>query len=144
MSRDMLEKQIGDHKYTFGCWDPDFALDMFTRFIKMAGEPMAKAIIGATKVASEAEEGLDKEMNEGDMAQIMGEAMASLSMRLNKDEVKSFFRDAQEQILVDGKQAKEVYKVHYAGRIGHLMLVTKEQMRHQFADFLELLPALRS
>lgn len=137
MAREIKDVTIGEHKYTFGHWDPDHGLSMFTRLIKMVGEPLAKVLVGASEVAAKGG-GLDADIKEEDYAVVVGDLMSSLGMRLQEDEVKTFFRDAQRQLTCDGKQP--TYEVHYAGRIGHLMLVTKAQCQHQFSDFLELLP----
>lgn len=143
MSRELKEITIGEENYTLGQWEPDFALKMLTRFIKMAGEPMAKMIIESGKLVEEAG-GLDEEVSDAKMSSVVGSMLVSLGSRLDEDEVVKFFADAQEQILCKGKPTKSIYKAHFAGRIGHLMLVTKAQMQHQFSDFLELLPALKS
>lgn len=143
MSRETKKITIGEENYEFGHWTPDFALSMLTRLIKMVGEPVARMIVGAGEVAKE-KGSMDAEMNEGDTAKIVGEMIGSLGMRLTEDEVRKFFRDAQEQMLVKGQPTKPIYDAHYAGRIGHLMKVTKAQLEHQFSDFLEFLPALKS
>ena len=144
MARENKELEIGTEKYTLTHWDPDHAMSMLVRFIKLAGEPLAKMIVGAVDVAKESEEGMDKELTSADQAQFMSDALGSLALRLNEGDVKTFFRDAQKGVISkDGKLSDSgVYMVHFTGRPGQLMKLTMENMRHQFQDFLELLPGL--
>ena len=127
--------KIGEHTYTFGYWGPDEALGRLTKLIKICGEPIARIIVGATSGAKESGKGLDAELDE---AKVIGDAISGLALKLNEVEVKAFFRECQDQMLCDNRQIE--YKTHYMGRPGHLVKVTIQQLRHQYSDFLELMP----
>lgn len=141
--RKIEELKIGDETYLFGHWDPEHALRMFTRLVKLIGEPMARILIGVTNETKK-KGGLDKEISEEEQLALVGPAITSLAARLDEDEVVSFFKDAQEQVKCGGVEVRNEFKHHYTGKLGAMMTVTIHQVRFQFKDFLGLLPVLKS
>lgn len=138
-------KSIDGHKYEVGHWDIDKQLGVMTRLIKLLGEPLARTLMGAVSEANKSEKNAGKKVGmkdllDMDLSKHLNEAVSALIMRLNEDEVKQLLRDVTTDLLCDNKPV--VYDTHFMGRIGHLLKVAVFCIRHQYSDFLDVLPGL--
>lgn len=133
----MGEFTIGDEKYQCGTWDVDTATDTLTKLVKLLGEPLVMVLMGAVESTKDKEGGLKALMNT-DIDDLKTESIAKafngLAMRLNEKEVKDVLRLCTSQMLCNGKQIE--YNTHFMGRIGLLMRVAMQVLRHQYRDFL--------
>lgn len=128
---------IDGQKYEVGHWTVDKQIGIMTRLIKLLGEPLAMTFMGAMSGGKKDV----KSILETDMTKGIGEAVRSLVLRLNEEEVKSLLREiATDSIICDNKPFD--YNTHFMGRIGHLLKVVMFSVRHQYADFLDVLPGL--
>ena len=136
----MGEFTIDGHKYQCGTWDVDTATNTLTKLVKLLGEPLVMVLMGAVDSVKEkgGGGGLQSLMNtelEDIKTEAIGKAFQGLALRLNEQEVKDLFRlCCGQQLLCDGKQID--YNAHFMGRIGHLLKVTMQVLRHQYRDFL--------
>ena len=134
--RKMTSGLIDGSKYEVGHWAIDKQLDIMVKLIKLFGEPIAMMLMGALQSKGGIKEALSSELS----AKSSQEAIKALMGRLNEAEVKSLLRECTESLLCDGKQI--AYDVHFMGRIFHLLKVALFCIRHQYQDFLDVLPGL--
>lgn len=138
----MGEFTIDNHKYQCGTWDVDTATDTLTTLTKLLGESLVMVLMGAVETAKENRKegepgGLQGLMNmdvEKIKTDVIAKAFQGLSTRLNHAEVKQILHLCSDQLLCDGKRVD--YNTHFMGRIGHLLKVTVQVLRHQYRDFL--------
>lgn len=127
------EATIKGQKYQFGYWDVDTSTSYLTKLLKLLGEPLAMALLGAIEAKEDGQSLMDV-----DMDQLKGEAIAKafqgLAARLNENEVKEILRQCQKGVMCDGKQID--YNTHYMGKIGLLFQVSLANLKHQYSDFL--------
>lgn len=137
--RKTTEVTIDNAKYTIGHWHIDKQTDTLVKLIKLLGEPLVYMMVGAKKPQDAVQSFIDREID----VDGIGKAVAALTLRLGEADVKALLRDmVTDQVLCDGKQFD--YNTHFMGRLGHLMKVAVAVVRHQYADFLDVLPVLSS
>lgn len=134
----LSSKLIDNHKYEVGHWALDKQIDVMVKLIKLLGEPVAHLIMGALQQKGSMKDVLNSQMS----SQINSEAIKAFTSRLNETEIKQLLKECTEGLLCDGKQIS--YDVHFMGRIFHLLKVALFCIRHQYQDFLEGLPDLKS
>lgn len=135
--KQISSKLIDGKKYEVGHWALDKQLDIMVKLIKLLGEPIAMMIMGSMQQKGSLKEMLDSNLT----AQMSSEAIKSLTGRLNEADVKNLLRECTDGLLCDGKQIS--YDVHFMGRIFHLLKVTLFCIRHQYQDFLDVIPDLK-
>lgn len=137
--RKTTETTIGDHKYTIGHWPVDKQVKMLTKLTKILGEPLFKMLVmGNPANAAKEDAGF---MDNPRVMEAMAASFSGLVARLDEEEVKQLMRDVvTDQVLCDGKPFD--YNTHFMGRIGHLFKVAVAVVRHQYADFLDVIPGL--
>jgi hypothetical protein len=134
--RKTSQQLIDGKKYEVGHWSLDKQLEIMVKLIKLFGEPVAMMIMGALQSKGSLKEALNAELS----LKMSSEAIRALMSRLSEGEVKSLLREVTEGILCDGKQVS--YDVHFMGQIMHLLKVALFCIRHQYQDFLDVLPDL--
>jgi hypothetical protein len=138
--RKTTETSIADHKYTIGHWPVDKQVEILTKLTKLLGEPIVRILILGGKKEVEGETA--GFMDNPQIMDAVASSFSSLVLRLNEGEVKQLLRDiVTDQVLCDGKPFE--YNTHFMGRIGHLFKVALAVVRHQYADFLDVLPVLK-
>jgi len=130
----LSSKLIDNQKYEVGHWSLDKQLDIMVKLIKLLGEPVAMLLMGALQQKGSLKEVLNSQMS----SQINSEAIKAFTSRLNEAEIKTLLKECTEGLLCDGKQIS--YDVHFMGRIFHLLKVALFCIRHQYQDFLDVLP----
>ena len=128
--RQPVEKEIDGHSITITMLQPDKALKILTRLVKVVGEPLA--------VFAEAG-GLEAAVT-GDLIK---KAVQSLGEKLDEDDVVKTVMELMDCVIIGGKQGKAVFNVHFAGNLGHLFKVLAAVLEVQFGDFLGEIVALR-
>lgn len=129
---------IDGSKYEVGHWPVDKQLDIMTKLIKLLGEPIAMMVMGALQQKGSLKEALSAELT----MKASQESIKALMSRLNETEIKSLLREVTEGVLCDNKQI--AFDVHFMGRIFHLLKVALFCIKHQYQDFLDVLPGLAS
>lgn len=127
---------IDGKKYEVGHWSVDKQLDIMTKLIKLLGEPIAMMVMGALQQKGSLKEALSAELT----MKASQESIKALMSRLNETEIKSLLREVTEGVLCDNKQIS--FDVHFMGQIFHLLKVALFCIKHQYQDFLDVLPGL--
>lgn len=139
--RKNTETQIDDHKYTIGHWNVDKQLEILKQLIGLIGESAVRMLLAGEDDEQSRKEKIESFMDKPMDSEVAGAAFRSLIMRLDQTDVKKLFRDiVTDQVHCDGKPFD--YNTHFSGRVGHLMKVSVAVLRHQYADFLDVLPGL--
>ena len=128
-------KLIDGQKYECGFWPLEKQLEIMTKLIRLFGEPFANFIMGGAEKKSVTDM-MAKEID----GNTFGKAVGVLASRLNEDEVKYLLRSCTEGVLCNSKPI--VYDIHFMGRVGHLLKVAMFCIRHQYSDFLGVVPGL--
>lgn len=128
---------IGEHKYTIGHWTVDKQVEILTKLTKLMGETLLRMFILGGDQKKESTGVMDNPA----VMEAVAASFGGLVTRLNEQEVKQLLRDiVTDQVMCDGKQFD--YNTHFMGRIGHLFKVSLAVVRHQYSDFLDVIPGL--
>lgn len=120
------EIEIGGSRYTIRMFTPTKALKVLTRLTKLVGEPLAQAA-----------NGMDK-----DLAEVLPRIVHTLIERLDEQEVERLIKeDLIDAVLFEGVPVKQIFDLHFQGRIGDLFKVLIEVVKYNYQDFFKGLAA---
>jgi hypothetical protein len=118
---------LGENTYTVGLLDPDTAHELFIDIVKMAGPGLVAAIASGDLLNTDAQK-----------------LVGDLADRLNKETVahaRNLFKTVTTVTINGGKSMplKDIYSLHFKGKIVDLNKWFVFCCKVQFADFLRLL-----
>ncbi len=123
-------------KYTIDTFYADSALSVFTRLVKIVGEPIARAssLKGMTS-------------DDEKFGEVILEIVRALMVRLDEKEVVQIVADLLSVVTPDGQtyplydmeNRQGNWRVHFKGKPADMLLVVVESVRENFGDFLSVL-----
>lgn len=128
MPGELTKKIIDEHEYEFTKLGAKQSVKVFTKILKIIGEPIA-----LSAGAFEGKGPLLERVFNGDA---LGKAMKALAERMDEDEVVSLMETlcGETACICDGKKVN--FNSHYEGRLAHLFKVLKAALEVQYGDFL--------
>lgn len=131
------EKIIHGKKYQAYYWDVETQLDIFARLIKLFGEPLAKVIMGG-KLNKETMQ--DAVTDKPDRMSAIASGIGVLASKINSEDMIYITKKCVEVCHCEGK--KLVYATDFMGKTKLLLEISLFVIRHQYADFLDVIPDL--
>lgn len=123
--RQTIDVEIDGHKYTLVQSPATVALKNMATLTKLIGEPLAMAAGG---------------MNE-DVGAFLPKAVKVLSEKLDEDKVVGLVKDLLKSAVYNGQPVTAIFDTHFQGRLGSMFKLLLEVLKHQYADFFDILSA---
>ncbi len=118
------ERRIGEHTYSITQFSGTKGLKMFTRLVKLIGEPAAMMF--------------DK--GESEMSgEVLAPMIKALASNIDESIVENLVKDLLEGVRCDGKEIQ--FDIHFAGNFGELFSVIRAVLEVQYGNFLSGLAA---
>ena len=117
---------VDGHEYKIGHWPVDQANENFAFLLNSFGEGLLAAISSEDMMAEELG------------GKLLQDIVKGLFSKLTPKEYASKMREFTSNLLCDGKAFE--YNTHFTGRVLHLHKVVFNVLRHQYGDFLDVIP----
>lgn len=124
---------IDGHEYTVYMLPPMTALDMLVDIGKMLG-PGLGSVVDAVS-GNFAEGGIDAVMEQNLDGAFFSKAATALFQNLNKASVRDVVTTLAGATHVDGKKLKDIFDIHFRGKLGGLAKWLAFSLKAQYGDF---------
>ena len=127
MARELITRQIDEHKYDVSQFGASQSWKMLVRLSKIMGGPMSELL---------AKYDPKKKVSDQDLGDFLPAAVKSLLSNLDENSSLSTVKELCASCMVDGVRLEPIFDVHFQGKLGHLMKVLGFILEAQYGDFL--------